>query len=210
MRRRPSRPLRVGLTGGIGSGKSTVGQMLAALGACLIDADQISREVTGPQGAAMAAIRSTFGAEYVDACGALDRARMRQLLFSQPQARARLEGIIHPLVAAHGDSRAQQGLAAGAGLIVHDIPLLAESGPSGPWARRLDAVVVVDCLAETQIERVIRRSGLAREQVQGIIASQASRSARRALADVVLANEADGTLQQLQAEVRQMARWVGL
>src|SRR6218665_2965769 len=98
MRRSPSRPLRVGLTGGIGSGKSTVGQMLAALGARLIDADQISREGTGPQGAAAGGIRSALGAEYVAACGALDRARMRQLVFSQPQARARLEGIIHPLV----------------------------------------------------------------------------------------------------------------
>src|SRR6218665_3161564 len=101
MRRSPSRPLRVGLTGGIGSGKSTVGQMLAALGACLIDADQISGEVTGPQGAAMAAIRSTFGAEYVDACGALDRARMRQSVFSQPQARAPREDHSSPPPSPH-------------------------------------------------------------------------------------------------------------
>ena len=89
-------PLRVGLTGGIGSGKSTVGQMLAALGAALIDADQISREVTGPGGAAMPAIQSTFGDAYVDASGALDRARMRQLAFSQPEARSQLEAIVHP------------------------------------------------------------------------------------------------------------------
>ena len=101
-------PLRVGLTGGIGSGKSTVGQMLAALGAVLIDADQISREVTGPGGAAMPAIQSTFGDVYVDASGALDRARMRQLAFSQPGARSQLEAIVHPwwpCIASNGLSR---------------------------------------------------------------------------------------------------------
>lgn len=112
--------------------------MLAALGAALIDADQISREVTGPGGAAMPAIQSTFGEAYVDASGALDRARMRQLAFSQPEARSQLEAIVHPLVALHSQQRIQQALQVGAGLIVHDIPLLAESGRCGlasltPW-----------------------------------------------------------------------------
>ena len=200
-------PLRVGLTGGIGSGKSTVGQMLAALGAVLIDADQISREVTGPGGAAMPAIQSTFGDVYVDASGALDRARMRQLAFSQPGARSQLEAIVHPLVALHSEQRIEQALQAGAGLIVHDIPLLTESGR---WARQLDAVVVVDCTEQTQIARVMRRSGLSAEAVQGIMASQATRSARRAVADVVIANEAHCTLEQLQAEVRQVATLFGL
>ncbi|MCW5322086.1 dephospho-CoA kinase [Verminephrobacter aporrectodeae subsp. tuberculatae] len=200
------RPLRLGLTGGIGSGKSTVGGMLAALGAALIDADQLAREVTGPQGAAMQAIRATFGAEYVDANGALDRARMRRLVFSLPQERARLEGIVHPLVMSHSDLLARQAADQGAALIVFDIPLLAESGR---WARRLDAVLVVDCCAETQIARVLRRSGLARDVVQAIIAAQASRSARRAVADVVIANDADG-MQALQARVRQMATLFGL
>lgn len=200
-------PLRVGLTGGIGSGKSTVGQMLAALGAALIDADQISREVTGPGGAAMPAIQSTFGDAYVDASGALDRARMRQLAFSQPEARSQLETIVHPLVALHSQQRIQQALHAGAGLIVHDIPLLTESGR---WACQLDAVVVVDCAEQTQIARVMQRSGLSAEAVQGIMASQSTRTARRAVADVVIANEAHCTLEQLRAEVRQVGTLFGL
>ncbi|MDD2179493.1 dephospho-CoA kinase [Acidovorax sp. D2M1] len=200
-------PLRLGLTGGIGSGKSTVGQILASLGAALIDADQISREVTGPGGAAMPAIQSTFGGAYVDASGALDRTRMRQLAFSQPKARSQLEAIVHPLVALHSQQRIQQAIQSGAPLIVHDIPLLAESGR---WARQLDAVVVVDCTADIQIERVMQRSGLSADAVRGIIASQATRTARRAVADVVIANEAHCTLEQLQAEVRQVAALFGL
>ena len=200
-------PLRLGLTGGIGSGKSTVGQILTSLGAALIDADQISREVTGPGGAAMPAIQSTFGGAYVDASGALDRTRMRQLAFSQPEARSQLEAIVHPLVALHSQQRIQQAIQSGAPLIVHDIPLLAESGR---WARQLDAVVVVDCTADIQIERVMQRSGLSADAVRGIIASQATRTARRAVADVVIANEAHCTLEQLQAEVRQVAALFGL
>ena len=200
-------PLRLGLTGGIGSGKSTVGQILASLGAALIDADQISREVTGPGGAAMPAIQSTFGGAYVDASGALDRTRMRQLAFSQPEARSQLEAIVHPLVALHSQQRIQQAIQSGAPLIVHDIPLLAESGR---WARQLDAVVVVDCAADIQIERVMQRSGLSADAVRGIIASQATSTARRAVADVVIANEAHCTLEQLQAEVRQVAALFGL
>lgn len=200
-------PLRLGLTGGIGSGKSTVGQMLASFGAALIDADQISRELTGPGGAAMPAIQSTFGDAYVDASGALDRARMRQLAFSQPQARSQLEAIVHPMVALHSQQRIQQAIQTGARLIVQDIPLLAESGR---WARQLDTVVVVDCAEQTQIERVMLRSSLSADVVRGIIASQASRTARRAVADVVIANDAHCTLEQLQAEVRQVAALFGL
>ncbi|HVL43479.1 MAG TPA: dephospho-CoA kinase [Acidovorax sp.] len=200
-------PWRLGLTGGIGSGKSTVGQMLASLGAALIDADQISREMTGPGGAAMPAIQSAFGDAYVDASGALDRTRMRQLAFSQPEARSQLEAIVHPLVALHSQQRIQQALQAGARLIVHDIPLLAESGR---WARQLDAVAVVDCAEQTQLTRVMQRSGLSADAVRGIMASQASRTARRAVADVVIANEAHCTLEQLQAEVRQVAALFGL
>jgi dephospho-CoA kinase len=200
-------PLRLGLTGGIGSGKSTVGQMLASFGAALIDADQISRELTGPGGAAMPAIQSTFGDAYVDASGALDRARMRQLAFSQPLARSQLEAIVHPMVALHSQQRIQQAIQTGARLIVQDIPLLAESGR---WARQLDTVVVVDCAEQTQIERVMLRSSLSADAVRGIIASQASRTARRAVADVVIANDAHCTLEQLQAEVRQVAALFGL
>lgn len=201
------RPIRLGLTGGIGSGKSTVGNFLALQGAALVDADQIAREVTGPDGAAMPAIRSAFGDTYVDAAGALDRPRMRQLAFTHPDARAQLEGIVHPLVSLHSDLKAQQAAERGCAVIVFDIPLLAESGR---WARRLDAVVVVDCSPETQIERVMRRNGLAREVVQGIIASQATRQARRAVADVVIANDVDCSLDELHARTRQTALLFGL
>ena len=200
-------PVRLGLTGGIGSGKSTVGGMFASLGATMIDADQIARAVTGPGGGAMDAIRSTFGEAFVDASGALDRTRMRELAFSQPDARTQLEAIVHPLVTQHSLLQTQQAIAAGSRLIVHDIPLLAESGR---WARQLDAVVVVDCPVETQIERVTHRSGLAPDVVRGIIASQATRRARRAVADIVSANGPHNTLPALQAQVRQAAALFGL
>ena len=201
------RSSQLGLTGGIGSGKSTVGHMLVALGATLIDADQIAREATGPQGAAMASIRASFGSDYVDASGALDRARMRALVFSQPQARVQLENIVHPWVAHHSDLQAKQAMAQGCPLLVFDIPLLTESGR---WAHRLDAVVVVDCSESTQIERVMRRSGLSHEAVQGIIASQAPRRVRRAVADIVIVNDADCTLDALTARARQTALLFGL
>lgn len=202
------RPLRLGLTGGIGSGKSTVAQMLVEFGAILIDADRIARDLTGPQGAAMAAIRAAFGADFIDASGALNRARMRQLVFTRPQARAQLEGIVHPLVALHGEREAQQASEQGARCLLHDIPLLAESGQH--WLRRLDAVLVVDCCAATQTDRVMRRSGLTQAMVQEMIAAQASRSARRALADMLIVNEAASTLQDLRAQVRQAAARLGL
>ena len=181
--------------------------MLAALGACLIDADQIAREVTSAGGAAMDAIQASFGTDFVDAHGALDRNRMRALVFSRPEARAQLEGIVHPLVTLHSDLRARQAAERGHVLIVHDIPLLAESGR---WAARLDAVLVVDCSSETQIERVMHRSGLAREAVQGIIASQASRAKRRAIADAVIDNDGDCTLAALHERTRKAAAWFGL
>lgn len=136
------RPLRVGLTGGIGSGKSTLGQMLQRCGAALVDADACARAVTAAGGSAIAAIRQAFGEEFIDPAGALDRARMREKAFSDVGAKARLEGIVHPLVA---DSIAQATLeatAAGHHLIVLDIPLLVESKR---WAPGLDAVLVVDC-----------------------------------------------------------------
>ena len=202
-----SRPIRLGLTGGIGSGKSTVGSFLALQGAALVDADHIAREVTGPQGAAMPDIRAVFGDAYIDATGALDRSRMRQLAFTRPEARAQLEGIVHPLVSQHSELKAQQAADGGCAVIVFDIPLLAESGR---WARRLDAVVVVDCSAETQIERVMLRNGLAKEVVQGIIASQATRRARRTVADVVIANDRDCSLDELHARTRQTALLFGL
>lgn len=199
--------MRIGLTGGIGSGKSTFGQLLASLGAALIDADQIARSVTGPDGVAIDAIRQTFGPDYVDAAGALDRARMRTLAFSDADARLRLESIVHPLVTQHSAEQALQALHDGKQLIVHDIPLLVESGR---WARQLDAVVVIDCPPETQIERVVQRSGLAREAVQAILSHQASRAVRRGAADAVVHNGPLCTLTQLQAQAVQLGRLFGL
>lgn len=208
MGRAEQRPLRIGLTGGIGSGKSTVGHMWVALGAALIDADQIAREVTGPNGAAIEAIRATFGDDFVDPeTAALDRTRMRALVFSRPEARAQLEAIVHPLVTLHSQLRARDAAMAGHRLVVHDIPLLVESGR---WAARLDAVVVVDCSAETQIARVMQRSGLARDVVQSIIASQASRPERRAAADAVIVNDADCSLESLRTRAQETAALFGL
>lgn len=200
------RPMHLGLTGGIGSGKSTLGRMLQSCGAALIDADAIARSVTAPGGAAIADIRSAFGQEAIDATGAMDRARMRALVFANPQARAQLEAIVHPWVTRLCDQQARDAAAAGHRAIVFDIPLLVESGR---WARRLDAVVVVDCSAETQIQRVMARNGLQRAAVQAILDTQASRKARRAAADAVVLN--DGiALDVLQSHAMQLARLFGL
>jgi len=200
------RPLRVGLTGGIGSGKSTLGQMLQRCGAALVDADACARSVTAAGGSAIAAIRQAFGEEFIDPAGALDRARMREKAFSDVGAKARLEGIVHPLVA---DSIAQATLeatAAGHHLIVLDIPLLVESKR---WAPGLDAVLVVDCSEPTQIARVQARNGLDVPAIEAIIAAQASRAQRRAAADIVVFN--DGIpLAELHARAERIAARFGL
>lgn len=202
-----SRPWHIGLTGGIGSGKSTVSHMLAARGASVIDADQIARAMTAPGGPAIAAIRTAFGAEFIDANSALDRARMRELAFKDSTARSRLEAIVHPLVGLHTQLQADAAHAAGSAMVVFDVPLLTESGR---WAHRLDAVIVIDCSAETQIERVMLRSGFERHMVEGIIASQASRSARRAIADVIIYNDKLCSLTQLETEVAKTVARFGL
>ncbi len=197
---------RLGLTGGIGSGKSTVGQMLAQCGAVLIDADQIARALTAPGGAAMPAIAQQFGADFVDAQGALHRDRMRAHAFTQPAARQQLEAIIHPLVASISRQRAEAALAAGAPLVVLDIPLLVESGH---WPARLDAVLVVDCDSETQISRVMVRNSLERPAIERILAAQASRAQRLAHADMVLYNDSL-SLAALQQKVYALAKRFGL
>lgn len=181
--------------------------MLAAMGAALIDADHIARETTAPLGAAVETIRAAFGDAYIDESGALNRARMRELVFSQPSARIRLEAIVHPLVTQQSHAKAQEAKAAGYKMVVYDIPLLTESGR---WAAALDAVLVVDCSVETQLERVVRRNGLEPAAVRNIIASQATRQARRAIADAVIHNDTACTLNLLEAQVRQMAQEFGL
>jgi dephospho-CoA kinase len=198
--------LRVGLTGGIGSGKSTVLQMLADLGASAIDADAISRSVTAAGGAAIAQIASQFGQRFITADGALDRPLIREHVYANPQARQQLEAIIHPLVGAESARQVQAALDKGTRCIVFDIPLLVESGR---WRQQVQQVAVVDCSPQTQVARVVARSGLSAQQVEAIIAAQAPRALRLAAADVVICNEGL-TLAQLQAQVAQAAQRFGL
>lgn len=200
------RTLRVGVTGGIGSGKSTFAAMLTACGAALVDADQLARAVTERGGSAIDAIRARFGEEAVDASGSMDRARMRALVFSQPQAREQLQAIVHPLVGQAIAQAQQQAVEAGHRVVVFDIPLLTESDR---WPRQLDCVLVVDCSEPTQIERVRARSGLDEAAIRAIMATQSSRAVRRAAADWVVFNDGVG-LSELQAMARQIATSMGL
>ena len=197
---------RLGLTGGIGSGKSTVAGFLADCGAALIDADAISRQLTAPGGAAIGELASQFGLLAISADGAMDRARMRQLAFSNPAIKGQLEAIIHPLVSQESARQARAAVAAGRACIVFDIPLLVESGR---WRQQLDRVLVVDCLEETQIVRVMARNALPREMIVKIIAGQASRVQRLAAADACICNEGL-SLQDLEQQVRQLASCFGL
>ena len=198
--------IRVGLTGGIGSGKSTVALMLAKLGVVVVDADGISRSVTAAGGAAIAAIAECFGPQFITADGALDRVRMRAHAYADSAARVQLEGIVHPLVGAESDRQVAAALAAGARCLAFDIPLLVESGR---WRNRLDRVLVVDCLVVTQLARVAARSALSPAEIMAIIQAQASREARLAAADAVVYNEGL-TLAQLQTEVARAASSLGL
>lgn len=188
------RGLHIGLTGGIGSGKSTVARVLVERGAVLIDTDAIARSLALPGGAAIDAIRTEFGPTAIDAAGGLDRARMRELVFADAQAKGRLEAILHPMI---GQECNRQAVAAAGKTTVFDVPLLVESSH---WRTRVDRVLVVDCATETQVGRVMNRSGWTREAVLAVIAQQASRERRRACADAVIHN--DGlTLDELAKQV---------
>jgi dephospho-CoA kinase len=196
----------LGLTGGIGSGKSTVSAMLVELGAGLIDADANARSVTAPGGTAIAPLRAQFGDALITADGALDRARMRELAFRDPAAKRQLEAIVHPLVGELGRQQLEAARAAGRGCVVYDIPLLVESGR---WRALLDTVLVVDCRPETQVARVVARSGLTEEAVRAIMAAQAPRPLRLAAADTVIYN--DGiSLDTLRNAVHRFAQAFGL
>jgi dephospho-CoA kinase len=185
-------PLKIGLTGGIGSGKSTVAAMLAALGATLIDTDAIARALTAGGGVALPALQREFGDLIVGADGSLDRAAMRERAFADARVRQRLEAVLHPLIGAEAQRQAD---AANGAALVFDVPLLAESRQ---WRARVHRVLVIDCRAEVQIERVIARPGWAREAAARAIAAQATREVRRAIADAVIYN--DGiSLAELQA-----------
>ncbi|MCX8517727.1 MAG: dephospho-CoA kinase [Rhodoferax sp.] len=197
---------KLGLTGGIGSGKSTVANLLAQSGAKVIDADAISRATTAPGGAAIALIAQQFGPEYVDASGALRREPMRQRVFNDAAAKKQLEAIIHPLVGQAIAEYTRQALAQGTRCLVYDIPLLVESGH---WRKHLDRVLVLDCHPAIQLERVCQRSALSRENVMKIIAAQASRPQRLAAADWVLHNQGI-SLTQLALQVQEIAMQFGL
>jgi dephospho-CoA kinase len=171
------------LTGGIGSGKSTVAAEFATLGATVVDTDAIARRLTGSGGAAMPALRQSFGDAITTADGALDREAMRLLAFSDPSAKLRLEAILHPLISAQAQLEAAS---ASSQVVVFDVPLLAESGH---WRNRVDRVLVIDCSAATQIERILQRLGWTADAARRVIASQARRDQRRAIADAVVFND---------------------
>ena len=184
-----------GLTGGIGSGKSTVAQMLVACGAHLVDTDAIARELTLPGGAAMPALAQAFGPSAVSPDGALDRARMRELVFADAGAKLRLEALLHPLIGAEALRRA----AASTGrTVVFDVPLMSESSH---WRARVRRVLVIDCSVDTQVARVAQRPGWTVAAARSVVAQQSARATRRDIADAVIFN--DGvSLPELQREVR--------
>jgi dephospho-CoA kinase len=188
-----SRPLLVGLTGGIGSGKSAAADRFAALGAAVVDTDLIAHALTAPGGAAMAAIEAAFGRGVITLEGALDRAAMRARVFAHGEDRQRLEGILHPMIRSAAERQVVQ---ASAPYVVLVVPLLVESGS---YRERCDRICVVDCPEALQVERVVRRNGMAAAQVEAIMASQAGRAARLAAADDVLDNGAG--LGELTAQV---------
>lgn len=197
---------RLGLTGGIGSGKSTVAQMLSQYGAAVIDADAIARQVTAPGGPAIGPLTQAFGASFITPTGALDRDRMRALAFSDPASRRRLEEIVHPLVGQEVRRQSLDAVDAGARLIVFDIPLLVESSH---WRPMLDCILVIDCSEQTQIERVAARSALTRDDVKKILKTQAPRLTRLKASDLVICN--DGMdLERLQGLVQLTSTRFGL
>jgi dephospho-CoA kinase len=201
-----SLPVRVGLTGGIGSGKSTVASLLAEAGAGVVDTDAIARDLTTAEGVAMPQIALEFGAQFLTPAGALARDKMRGLVFADAGARQRLEAIIHPLVALETQKQADIFARLGRCCIVFDVPLLVES-PS--WRQRVDHVLVVDCTPEVQIKRVMARNQLTQPEVENILASQTRRTRRLCAADSVIFN-ATLTFDELAGEVRQIATRFGL
>ncbi len=189
-------PFCVGLTGGIGSGKSSAAKMFEELGAAVVDTDAIAHELTRPGAAAIGAIRNAFGADTIAPDGSLDRARMRQRVFRDPAAKAKLEAILHPLI--REQSRACIAAAQQPYVIVV-VPLLLETGAYRDLIQR---VLVVDCGEEQQLARALRRSQLSAEEVRAIMAAQLPRAQRLAQADDVLGN--DGSIDGLRQQVRKL------
>lgn len=193
----------VGLTGGIGSGKTTVAELFAALGAAVIDTDEIAHQLTAAGGAATEAIRQAFGADFITPDGAMDRGRMREAVFAEPAAKKKLESILHPLIRSETERAAVEAKGAYPLFVV---PLLVESGI---WKQRVSRVLVVDCDEEIQLQRVMQRNGLSEAQVRAIMASQVPRAARLAQADDVIVNEGDPAALTAQVE-RLHAAYVAL
>ncbi len=175
--------MKIGLTGGIGSGKSTVAALLAQCGAVIVDTDAISRSLTARGGSALPALAQAFGADILGHDGSLDRDLMRSRAFADVASKQRLESILHPMI---GDEARRQEAAAGGRTVVFDVPLLTESAH---WRQRVARILVVDCPVDTQIARVMQRNGWPRETVERVIAQQASRERRRRIADAVIHND---------------------
>lgn len=192
-------PLKIGLTGGIGSGKSTVAAMLVPLGAKLIDTDAIARALTAVDGAALPALQREFGDTVFNTDGSLDRTAMRSRAFADATVRHRLEAVLHPMIGAEAQRQADS---ANCAALVFDVPLLTESSA---WRARAHHVLVIDCSVETQIERISARAGWTREAAARTIAAQATREARRAIADAVIFNDGIGKV-ELQAHTEALWR----
>ena len=195
----PASIFRVGLTGGIGSGKSTVADEFVKRGAALVDTDVIAHRLTAPGGAAIDAIRERFGNAMIAPDGSLERAAMRAHVFAHPEARKALEAILHPLIRAQSERETAAAAAGGAAYVMLAIPLLVEAGN---WHDRVDRVLVVDCPVALQVQRVMSRSALMRDAVEAIIAVQASRRQRLDAADDVIDNSGD--LAQLAPQVARL------
>ncbi|MFE0510410.1 dephospho-CoA kinase [Streptomyces sp. NPDC058964] len=192
--------LKVGLTGGIGAGKSEVSRLLVGHGAVLIDADRIAREVVAPGTPGLAAVVDAFGEEVLAADGGLDRPRLGSIVFADPEKLAVLNSIVHPLVGAR--SRELEDAAADDAVVIHDVPLLAENG----LAPLYDLVVVVDARPETQLDRLVRLRGMTEEDARARMAAQATREKRLEIADVVIDN--DVPLEELERRVDEV--WTDL
>lgn len=195
-------PTRLGLTGGIGSGKSTVASMFATLGAVVIDADAVSRKLTAAHGQAIEAIKLEFGNAMISSDGSLDRSRMRDLVFTDANAKKRIENIIHPLIKLEMQQQDYDATKSAVNLIVYDIPLLVESSN---WRPILTKILVIDCTQQTQTIRVMLRNTLKKEDVGKIMANQATRKMRNSAADILIFNDSI-TVDELGEQVTQVAQ----
>ena len=195
---------KIGLTGGIGSGKSRVADMLGEWGATLVDTDEIARTLTAARGAAMPAIEREFGPDALTPDGALNREWMRERAFADPQVRLRLEAVLHPAIT---EETKRQAAAATGSYLVFVVPLLVESLPR--WRGRVDRICVVDCDPDTQVARVQSRSGLTEPAIRRIMAAQAARASRLEAADDVITNDGATTPEQLRAQAKTLHdRWL--